>query len=132
MSDPKVPAIRAVLDVLVNWDKRIPPSLREICEGSGVTSTSVVNFYLERLVRLEYVEKVPRISRGVFYSGKPINEQDFIHKKGTRYAVIPQAKETKTGTPTHPVIHPGRRRSGERTGTALRIHDGRNRQPTAG
>jgi repressor LexA len=46
-------------------DKGYPPSIREIGEETGVTSTSVVNYYLEQLEKWGYIERDRRISRGV-------------------------------------------------------------------
>ena len=42
-----------------------PPSIREIGEKTGISSTSVVNYYLDQLEKMEYIERDRRISRGV-------------------------------------------------------------------
>lgn len=42
-----------------------PPSIREIGERTGITSTSVVNYYLEQLEKWGYIERDRRISRGL-------------------------------------------------------------------
>ena len=42
-----------------------PPSIREICEKTGITSTSVVNYYLNQLEDWGYIERDRRISRGL-------------------------------------------------------------------
>ena len=42
-----------------------PPSIREIGEQTGITSTSVVNYYLEQLEKWGYIERDRRISRGL-------------------------------------------------------------------
>lgn len=41
------------------------PSIREICEETGISSTSVVNYYLDQLEQWGYIERDRRISRGV-------------------------------------------------------------------
>lgn len=46
-------------------DKGYPPSIREIGEKTGITSTSVVNYYLEQLEKWGYIERDRRISRGL-------------------------------------------------------------------
>jgi repressor LexA len=46
-------------------DKGYPPSIREIGEETGITSTSVVNYYLEQLEKWGYIERDRKISRGV-------------------------------------------------------------------
>jgi len=42
-----------------------PPSIREICEDAGVSSTSVVNYYLEQLKDMGLIERDERVSRGL-------------------------------------------------------------------
>lgn len=46
-------------------DKGYPPSIREIGEQTNITSTSVVNYYLEQLEKWGYIERDRRISRGL-------------------------------------------------------------------
>lgn len=46
-------------------DKGYPPSIREIGEETEITSTSVVNYYLEQLEKWGYIERDRRISRGL-------------------------------------------------------------------
>jgi SOS-response transcriptional repressor LexA len=41
------------------------PSFREINEGVKLRGTSTVNYYIDRLVNMGYLEKTPRISRGL-------------------------------------------------------------------
>lgn len=55
-----------ILDLLQKYaDKGYPPSIREIGEQTGITSTSVVNYYLEQLEKWGYIERDRRISRGL-------------------------------------------------------------------
>lgn len=42
-----------------------PPSIREICDDTGISSTSVVNYYLDQLKEMGYIERDRRVSRGV-------------------------------------------------------------------
>jgi repressor LexA len=42
-----------------------PPSIREIGEHTGVSSTSVVNYYLDQLEKAEYIARESNISRGI-------------------------------------------------------------------
>lgn len=46
-------------------DKGYPPSIREICDATEITSTSVVNYYLEQLEDWGYIVRDRKISRGV-------------------------------------------------------------------
>ncbi len=55
-----------ILDFLgKHQDKGYPPSIREIGEQTGISSTSVVNYYLEQLEKWGYIERDRHISRGV-------------------------------------------------------------------
>ena len=42
-----------------------PPSIREIGKQTGISSTSVVNYYLNQLEEEGYIERDRKISRGV-------------------------------------------------------------------
>lgn len=55
-----------ILDLLQKYaEKGYPPSIREIGEQTGITSTSVVNYYLEQLEKWGFIERDRRISRGL-------------------------------------------------------------------
>lgn len=42
-----------------------PPSIREICEETEISSTSVVNYYLDQLENWGYIKREKNISRGI-------------------------------------------------------------------
>lgn len=42
-----------------------PPSIRDICDRAEISSTSVVNYYLNRLEELGYIEREKQVSRGI-------------------------------------------------------------------
>lgn len=42
-----------------------PPSIREICDRANISSTSVVNYYLERLQEMGFIERESKVSRGI-------------------------------------------------------------------
>lgn len=42
-----------------------PPSIREICDDVGISSTSVANYYLDQLEERGYIERDQRVSRGL-------------------------------------------------------------------
>jgi repressor LexA len=42
-----------------------PPSIREICDKTGITSTSVVNYYLDQLEKTGWIARESHISRGI-------------------------------------------------------------------
>ncbi|HSO13975.1 MAG TPA: S24 family peptidase, partial [Anaerolineales bacterium] len=52
---------------------KYPPSIREIGEKTGITSTSVVNYYLDQLEKMGKIERDRKISRGVRVSGTPVS-----------------------------------------------------------
>jgi repressor LexA len=56
-----------ILTVLDRFQREhgYPPSIREICENAGVSSTSVVNYYLEQLKEMGLIERDDRVSRGL-------------------------------------------------------------------
>jgi repressor LexA len=56
-----------ILGVLENFNQEhgYPPSIREICTHANVSSTSVANYYLDRLESLGYIERDRRVSRGL-------------------------------------------------------------------
>lgn len=58
---------KKILEVLESFQVQngYPPSIREICEKADISSTSVVNYYLEQLEEMGYIERDRRISRGV-------------------------------------------------------------------
>lgn len=42
-----------------------PPSIREIGENTHISSTSVVNYYLNQLEEMNYIERESNVSRGI-------------------------------------------------------------------
>ncbi len=58
---------KKVLNVLENFNDEYgyPPSIREICNEANISSTSVANYYLDRLEKLGYIERDRRVSRGL-------------------------------------------------------------------
>jgi repressor LexA len=42
-----------------------PPSIREIGENTSISSTSVVNYYLNQLEEMQYIERESNVSRGI-------------------------------------------------------------------
>jgi repressor LexA len=42
-----------------------PPSIREIGENTDISSTSVVNYYLNQLEEMHYIERESNVSRGI-------------------------------------------------------------------
>ncbi|MBF8248713.1 MAG: LexA repressor [Bacteroidetes bacterium] len=64
-----------ILEFLQEYQRanRYPPSIREIGEKTGISSTSVVNYYLDQLEKKGMIERDRKISRGVRLSGPNIS-----------------------------------------------------------
>ncbi len=58
---------RKILDVLERFTDQngYPPSIREIGKNTNISSTSVVNYYLDQLEEDGYIERDRNVSRGV-------------------------------------------------------------------
>ncbi len=66
-----------ILDFIQDYQRKHkhPPSIREIGENCGISSTSVVNYYLDQLERTGHIERDRKISRGLRVTGQsPIGE----------------------------------------------------------
>ncbi len=61
-----------ILDFLQEYQhaNKYPPSIREIGVKTGISSTSVVNYYLDQLEKRGLIERDRKISRGVRLSGQ--------------------------------------------------------------
>jgi len=67
-----------------------PPSIREIGENTGISSTSVVNYYLDQLEKMGHIERDRKISRGVrLAASNPLGEMAKIPVYGPIAAGIP-------------------------------------------
>lgn len=58
---------KQVLDVIQEYTEKhgYAPSYREICARTDITSTSMVNYYLEQLEEMGYIERSENISRSL-------------------------------------------------------------------
>src|SRR5690606_7407224 len=66
---------KKILEVLERFQAEYgyPPSIREICEQASISSTSVVNYYLDQLQEMGYIDRDSRVSRGIRLL-KPVSE----------------------------------------------------------
>jgi repressor LexA len=64
-----------ILEVLQRFNDEYgyPPSIREICNQADISSTSVVNYYLNQMEEAGYIERDERVSRGIRVI-KPLTE----------------------------------------------------------
>jgi repressor LexA len=79
---------KRILEVLDRFQKKngYPPSIREIGEKADISSTSVVNYYLDQLEEMGYIERDGRVSRGIRLL-KPISDGAQAAMQGVREAV---------------------------------------------
>src|SRR5512138_3041863 len=66
-----------ILDFIQEYQRKHkhPPSIREIGESCDISSTSVVNYYLDQLERSGHIERDRKISRGLRVTGQsPLGE----------------------------------------------------------
>lgn len=58
---------KRILEVLEDFQETngYPPSIREICDQAKISSTSVVNYYLDQLQEMGYIQRDDRVSRGI-------------------------------------------------------------------
>jgi repressor LexA len=64
-----------------------PPSIREMAEYAGIPSTSVVNYYLNQLVKTGYIERDPHIPRGI----RLVKQPELAAREGERMPAAPLA-----------------------------------------
>lgn len=67
---------KRILEVLEYFQINVgyPPSIREICDQANISSTSVVNYYLDQLQEMEYIQREGRVSRGIRLL-KPLSQE---------------------------------------------------------
>jgi repressor LexA len=66
-----------ILDFIQDYQRKHkhPPSIREIGESCDISSTSVVNYYLDQLEKNGHIERDRKISRGLRVTGQsPLGE----------------------------------------------------------
>jgi repressor LexA len=58
---------KKILEVLEHYQDNVgyPPSIREIGREANISSTSVVNYYLDQLEDMGYIERDRKVSRGM-------------------------------------------------------------------
>ena len=67
---------KRILEVLEYFQLNVgyPPSIREICDQANISSTSVVNYYLDQLQEMQYIQREGRVSRGIRLL-KPLSQE---------------------------------------------------------
>lgn len=61
------PRQKKILEVIHTFQTRsgYPPAIREICEQASISSTSVVNYYLDQLEEMGFIQRDQGVSRGI-------------------------------------------------------------------
>jgi repressor LexA len=67
---------KAILRVIKEWltQRGYPPTIRDIGNAVGISSTSVVNYNLNKLVEAGFVSRSKTVSRGIRLSAELMNE----------------------------------------------------------
>ncbi len=91
---------KQVLDVIQEYtaEHGYAPSYREICARTDITSTSMVNYYLDQLEEMGYIERSENISRSLKISGAARAKVDKVLGK------VSQAVEDLGRSLTIPVV----------------------------
>lgn len=71
-----------ILGYIVSYieEHKIPPTLREISEGVGISTTSVTTYHLQRLEKDGLIERDPNISRGLRLPGSALDQFDLEYR----------------------------------------------------
>jgi repressor LexA len=81
-----------IIDFIQDYQRKYkhPPSIREIGENCGISSTSVVNYYLDQLEKSGHIERDRKISRGVRLTGStPLGDMFRVPVLGRIQAGVP-------------------------------------------
>lgn len=91
---------KKILEVLEHYENNVgyPPSIREIGKEADISSTSVVNYYLEQLEERGYIERDRKVSRGMRLIKNAAGElMDNIQKAAEELLQIPMAGRIGAG-----------------------------------
>ena len=71
---------RKILEFIVAFvnDNEFPPTIREIGEKVGITSTSVVNYNLAKLEEMEFLNRKREVSRGLSLNWDRLAEEEYV------------------------------------------------------
>ncbi len=80
-------------------ENQFPPTIREIGENVGISSTSVVKYNLEALERKQLIERNPDISRGIRLAGEMADRVFEMAERATELIQIPLLGRIAAGEP---------------------------------
>jgi repressor LexA len=107
---------KRILEVLDSYTEQYgyPPSIREICKRANISSTSVANYYLDRLEELGYIERDRQVARGVRLVKLPPEIPSMAEKVQEAVQAVKQTMEEMLSIPvvgrivaSNPVPVPG-------------------------
>ena len=64
-------------------ENQYPPTIREIGEAADISSTSVVNYNLNKLVEAGLIERNKEVSRGIRLTGDPVKTVEVLAQRYT-------------------------------------------------
>ncbi len=90
-----------ILDFIASFidENRFPPTIREIGQNVGISSTSVVKYNLDALERKELIERDPDISRGIRLAGELAERVSVMAERVAELIQIPLLGRIAAGEP---------------------------------
>lgn len=94
MAQPLAPRQKDVLLFITDYQERheCAPTVRELCDGLGVTSTNTINHHLKALERKGYIRRRGNLARS-------IEVLDGHARRAARLASLPIVGEIAAGLP---------------------------------
>jgi repressor LexA len=92
---------KKILQFIITFvnENNFPPTIREIGERVGISSTSVVNYNLSKLEELNLINRRKEVSRGLNVNWDQLDELDLnLPKAATPHASALRAARTGNGT----------------------------------
>ena len=80
-------------------ENRFPPTIREIGQNVGISSTSVVKYNLDVLERKEFIERDPEISRGIRLAGDLVERVSEVAARMADVIQVPLLGRIAAGEP---------------------------------
>lgn len=99
---------KKILEVLEHYQDNVgyPPSIREIGKEADISSTSVVNYYLDQLEEQGYIERDRKVSRGMRLmknvSGQLMNAASRVQSTIEEMILIPRVGKIGAGIVMQP------------------------------
>jgi repressor LexA len=92
---------KAILRVIKEWltQRGYPPTIRDIGNAVGISSTSVVNYNLNKLVEAGFVMRSKTVSRGIRLSAELMNEIPVRVSPASEVLQVPLLGQIVAGEP---------------------------------